>query len=192
MEFAAQIKHKKQLALTLRTFPVITNSWHRKKYNLSTVFSEVNDLKKQRVGGRFEVIFLHPNKHARRMDFKLMRYFILIFKSYELTCCRTCSKGLVLETAEELCCHFSSQKKPCFSAGALRALWTVRCDRYLTLARTVEMSVTHTSVVLGTKPASTDMLVLVAFYVWCLPGQPWGTFLWYATVFCQSADWTCW
>lgn len=47
MEFAAQIKHKKQQVLTLRTFPLITNSWHRKKYNLSTGLSEVNDLKKQ-------------------------------------------------------------------------------------------------------------------------------------------------
>lgn len=105
-----------------------------------------------------------------------MRYFILIFKSYELTCCRTCSRGLALETAEELCCHFSSQRKPCFIAGALRALWTTKCDRDPTLARTVEMSVTRTSDVFGTEPASTDVLVLMAFCVWCLPGQSWGTF----------------
>lgn len=51
-----------------------------------------------------------------------MRYFILIFKSYELTCCQTCSRGLALETAEEFCWHFSNQKKPGFIAGVLRAL----------------------------------------------------------------------
>lgn len=136
--------------------------------------------------------FLHPDKHPRRMDFKLMRYFILIFKSYELTCCQICSRGLALETAEELCCHFSSQKKPCFIAGALRALWTGKYDRYPTLPRTVEMSVTCTSDVLGTKPAATDMLVLMASCVWCVPGQSWGAFLWYASMLCQSGDWTCW
>lgn len=101
------------------------------------------------------------------MDFKLMRYFILIFKSYELTCCRTCFRGLAPGAAEELCCHFGSQRKPCFISGALRALWTAKCDRDLSLARKVAMSVTRTSDVFGTKPASTDVLVLMASCVWC-------------------------
>lgn len=96
-----------------------------------------------------------------------MRYFILIFKSYELTCCRTCFRGLAPGAVEELCCHFSSQRKPCFISGALKALWTAKCGRDPALARKVAMSVTRTSDVFGTKPTSTDMLVLMASSVSC-------------------------
>ena len=96
-----------------------------------------------------------------------MRYFILIFKSHELICCWTCFRGLAPRAAEELCSHFSSQRKPCFISGALRALWTAKCDRDLALARKVAMSVMCILDVFGTKPASTDTLVLMASCVWC-------------------------
>lgn len=91
-----------------------------------------------------------------------MRYFILIFKSYELICCRTCFRGLAPGASEELCCHFSSRRKPLFISGAPKTSGQQSVTKSWPWWGEWQWMLPHTSNVSGTEPASTGLLVSCA------------------------------